>query len=457
MSFEGPIKKSCYFTGIDYNLSMLVLSVRPGSCSLLRGSRTKGNRAETLFPAVQNSFLHTMNIVLKIFAVLLAPYLMILSMQLAIESQETFADKEKTLRAAEEEVVEVEDIKTKNPQLNGKLIFLQGTAKSAYILKDKPFQIGIKGMKLRRRAEFYQWTEHERHERRKVRDREEDRVYYEYEQRWCEAPVDSSRFVHRSGHQNNSIAIQTDDNKVTAPEVYLGAYRLNAQEVDNMSPERPYSLAGYSIPDTLSARADVKEDALYITHSGKPNISRPVNGDVRITWFYIPAEMEVSLMAVNKDGVMAPYQAENCQDKLDLIRMKHFDDVAAFLKEERRFRIQENLLRLFLLALMLAGSFRWLLTLVQDCQFMEKRCISGLWIFSGYVGLQISFFLFSLVWIQLNETVGIALWLSMILLYMLYRRYHRRKWDERNNQDDYTLDFNPADYDPTLLPPVPKA
>lgn len=397
-----------------------------------------------------------MNIVLKIFAVLLAPYLMILSMQLAIESQETFADKEKTLRAAESEVVEVEDVKTKNPQLNGKLLFLQGTAQSAYILKDKSFRIGIKGMRLRRRTEFYQWTEHERHERRKVRDREEDRVYYDYEQRWCEAPVDSSRFVHRTGHQNNSLALQTGDNKVTAPEVYLGAYRLNAQEVDNMSPERPYSLADYSIPETLSERAAVKEDALYITHNGKPNISRPVNGDVRITWFYIPAEMEVSLMAVNKDGVMAPYQAEDCQDKMDLIRMKHFDDVAAFLKEERRFRIQENLLRLFLLSLMLAGSFRWLLTLVQDCKFMEKRCISGLWIFSGYVGLQISFFLFSLVWIQLNETVGIALWLSMLLLYMLYRRYHRRKWDERNNQDDYALDFNPADYDPTLLPPVPE-
>lgn len=397
------------------------------------------------------------SLVSKIIAGLMAPLLIVVGMKLTLESQQDFTSADAALKAAAEQAVEVKDITKPDEALDGKILFLQGEVVSEATLEDKPFGVSRKCIQFKRKVEYYQWVEKksQRTERDK-NDRERTITTYTFQKEWCTELVDSSRF-HRSGHENGAPALKTKTSETVARLVKLGAYRLNAEEIKRLKPWNTVPLADYTIPQDLQERAVVADDALYITTRGKkPDTALPDIGDVRVSWHYVGNNIPVGIMALNKGGQLTPIPAaEEGQPETDLLLQGKFENAEQFLHAEKKYRNQENVLRFLLLVLMVGGGLRWLLIIVADCRFMENIVATGLTLYSFYLGTQITLFLNFLVWIQHDDLVGVALLILMIPLRMLYKRYQRRELARIEDAEDYELDFNPADYGQTDLPPVP--
>lgn len=107
-----------------------------------------------------------------------------------------------------------------------KLVHMTALATTDEILHDPEFAVSVPAIRLRRKAEMYQWHQKESSEtRKKFGGGSETITTYDYQKKWSSHVIDSSGFKHSEGHVNPAN-MRFQNQEETAKLVKFGAFKL---------------------------------------------------------------------------------------------------------------------------------------------------------------------------------------------------------------------------------------
>ncbi len=180
---------------------------------------------------------------------------------------------------------------TVDPANDGKLVAMGGDLTVVdERVGDAVFSVAAKTALLKRTVEMYQWEEHE--------EGDGDSTTYSYEMVWKEELIDSTPF-HNRGHENPT-SMPYDSAVFGARDVLLGAYRLSAEQIENLPAEK-------AIDDPTANMPNYTPSGRYLA-SG--DLSSPKIGDIRISWSYNDWS-EATVLAQISGESFVTYTAEN--------------------------------------------------------------------------------------------------------------------------------------------------
>lgn len=192
---------------------------------------------------------------------------------------------------------------TAQPALEGQLVAATGKLESSETLGDTFLYPGDY-LTLHRVVEMYAWEEERRSSTTKNQDGSSTtRTTYRYETRWTSNPENSDNFKHMSGHHNPPMS--TKGAEWTVGQAALGAYAVTP--------------AALSLPDverlTLNSEI-VRDEKGWQLESNflldRPNaLTSPRVGDLRISYFAVPAHIDVTLFGQVQGHQLVPYVAKD--------------------------------------------------------------------------------------------------------------------------------------------------
>ncbi|MGH8516300.1 MAG: TMEM43 family protein [Panacagrimonas sp.] len=138
--------------------------------------------------------------------------------------------REKALNEGAAAVISV-DASRIDPQNEGRLVHLSGTAQTTDVVQDPEFGAPIVALRLIRQVSMYQWKENETREtRKKLGGGEETVTTYNYVKEWSDQVIDSGSFYDGEGHKNPG-AMPFNAETFQAENVTVGAFRMNASQI----------------------------------------------------------------------------------------------------------------------------------------------------------------------------------------------------------------------------------
>ena len=228
---------------------------------------------------------------------------------------------------------EMPDVTRVDPAFNGSLVHATAPADTRDVVKDPLFGISERAIRLERRVQFYQWTEHSTKEKRtKLGGGEETVTTYTYKREWVDAPVDSSSFRDPDARMNhvNGVLLSVGKEDFMAASVNFGAYVLPlflAKTIDGaqpyrvtLAPERIEALTRQMLnarPSSRAARAGVGKNPPRLVHEANDTIylgaspAQPAVGDVRVSFKLIPPSQTVSVLARVNGNTFEQFHAAN--------------------------------------------------------------------------------------------------------------------------------------------------
>ncbi|MBQ6970835.1 MAG: TMEM43 family protein [Synergistaceae bacterium] len=212
---------------------------------------------------------------------------------------------------------EVQDISRINPELEGKVIHAVGFADTKDVVRDSLFGVEANAINIERKAEFYQWQEHQQREtRKKLGGGEETVTTYTYSLEWVSEPVDSNRFEDPSYQGRNTVLADVKSGTFRAQNVTFGAYKLPDFLTQRIGGAVPMTLENVDTASLSSAINSTDPSKLLLIHVqgstvyiGK-NPASPEVGDVRITFTKTPPA-DVSIVAQVIGDTFGPFTASN--------------------------------------------------------------------------------------------------------------------------------------------------
>lgn len=191
-----------------------------------------------------------------------------------------------------------------DPAYNGKVVFVNGKADTKEKQQDYWFGVSTEqpALLLERKVEYYQWAENYRLEERKNAKGEIEHVdNYEYKEQWSDFPINAASFRDnkQSKKYKNNVLLRLSDQLWQADSITVGAYTLPYSIKKEISGGIPLPLSGLTekqlakaaerIPGEMAL--SVKKKLLHVKDNvfyfGK-NPDKPANGDVRVSYTYIP-------------------------------------------------------------------------------------------------------------------------------------------------------------------------
>ncbi len=222
------------------------------------------------------------------------------------------------IKEAELVTQDVQDISRLDPAFEGKVIHAIGRADTKDTVRDSLFGVEVNALNIKRKAEFYQWTEESHKEtRKKLGGGEETITTYTYSPKWTNSPVDSNKFEDSSYRGRNIVLANIEDKTYWAENITFGAYKLPQFLANSIGGAQPMTLkridtnslaqvvmtpTGYT-PEQI---IHVQGSTVYI--GSNPN--DPAIGDVRITFEQTPPA-DVSIIAQVIRGTFEPFTASN--------------------------------------------------------------------------------------------------------------------------------------------------
>lgn len=338
----------------------------------------------------------------------------------------------KMLKEAAGVTVEMTDIGTVDPQFDGKLVHATGMTATIDSLIDPDFGIGVTGVKLVRKVEYYQWVEKSKSTTKdKVGGSQETTTTYTYEKKWVSSPVNSEEFHDPEYQGANRIKIVVDDLRQTAENVTFGAYRLNKSQIASISGEQPYV---FSESDTERITNELfKEEcqadttlAVKIQNnvvSFGRKTGTPEVGDVRVTFTKV-LPCEVSLMAQVSGDTFVPFTAKNGKS-FDVLQTGVLSADQMYEGQHSANKMWLWILRflgIFLVIGGLKGIFGFLETLAKVVPFIANIIGAGVGLVCSLVGFAWSFIVIAIAWLAYRPVLGISLIVIAVALIVLLAR-----------------------------------
>ncbi|TWU26603.1 hypothetical protein Pla52o_04560 [Novipirellula galeiformis] len=254
-----------------------------------------------------------------------ASLLLLSSTSLLFQSETRGVQTAAGLDEAATSAIEIDALVPK-PEHDGQLVYVNGRLETSEWVSDETFAISVKGIRLERHAEMFQWQEYRTRERRWFRSEDSIGSYnttYRYRKTWAKQPIDSSSFKH-SGH-DNPVAMPFPSLSVQASEVKLGGFRLSTSLIDQIEPSDPLHLDLTELPVEIARDAFIHPDGpnqsprLYWS-KGRGRSNRPAQiGDVRIYFTTAPSG-EVSVMSQQQGDSFVPFRTQ-AGTRIDLLLM----------------------------------------------------------------------------------------------------------------------------------------
>ncbi|MBQ6829288.1 MAG: hypothetical protein IJO46_14860, partial [Thermoguttaceae bacterium] len=144
----------------------------------------------------------------------------------------------KALNEGASAVITVDAAKV-DPQNDGKLVCVAGEVATPDVLEDLKFGVSVNAIKLVRKVESYQWKENEESTtKRGSGGSQETTTTYTYQKVWSPDLIDSTGFK-EAGHENPATR-PVDGAEFVAANVSLGAFRLSADLISRLGPEKAF-------------------------------------------------------------------------------------------------------------------------------------------------------------------------------------------------------------------------
>lgn len=226
------------------------------------------------------------------------------------------------------------DATTSSPQLNGKLVAVNGILDSKNEIGDDLFLKPGKYIALQRVTEMYAWVEEmQSNSQVNLGGSETLETTYSYKKDWVEEPVLSGRFRHPEGHENLPKSVKSDFK--TASEASVGVYRIDVGSL-TLPSLQPLTLdATNTIPAQGASLAD--SSYLFLGKSEKSSFADPQIGDLRIRYRALFPGTRVTVLGKLEGNIVEPYFHKGSQRLYRLFQGSPEEATAALQTEHKLF------------------------------------------------------------------------------------------------------------------------
>lgn len=347
------------------------------------------------------------------------------------------------------------------PDLEGKLVHVQGEAKTEESLVDAQFSVNApKGaFQLIRKVEMYQWVEESHSQKeKKLGGKEVTTTKYTYKQAWRDVEIDSSSFKNSADHQNPGWIINAQ--KWIVPTATMGAFQLSEGQIRQVGSECPLKMPALDQPlpagldrsyrRTASGFYKIAQPALEQQHgktsavaqltnqivnavntavesAGTPNTTIPATpqiGDVRVRFYFIPANV-ITLIGKQQGDQIVSYETSNGGSLLLQANGKK-EASAMFKHAEKSNMMMAYLLRLlgfFMMFIGLQMFFKPLSVLADVIPILGNIVGAGTGIISFLIAISCSLITIAIAWISYRPMLGIpVLVVAVALLFIAWKK-----------------------------------
>ena len=365
------------------------------------------------------------------------------------------------------------DAGTVDPANDGQLVHVTGMAETHDVLTDDIFGVTTEGLSLIRTVEMFQWEEHsETKTKKKLGGGEEQVTTYSYSKSWSPNVIDSSSFKETQTPANPST-LPFENTTAIAGNVSLGAFALNAQQVNRITGEQPVKLTSSdmaALPANLKRTTVIHDGQFYyrpqleaakpaasvgvVDGNGVNDVDSPASvstsdatslaapdsvdltaalppvsstaiGDVRVSFSYIP-EGPVSVIAAQQSDRFTGYQTQVGRT-LDMLSMGEMTADAMFGAAESGNRVLTWILRAVGAFLMFLGIVLVLrpLSVMGDVLPIIGSIIGfGTSIIAAVVTFSLSLTTIAIAWVFYRPLIGIPLLVVAVgsLVFMFTRK-----------------------------------
>uniref|UniRef100_A0A7S0AX54 Uncharacterized protein n=1 Tax=Pyrodinium bahamense TaxID=73915 RepID=A0A7S0AX54_9DINO len=207
------------------------------------------------------------------------------------------------------------------PMNQARLVHVHGTTATdeTDVLRDPIFGIEVRNtLKLRRKVEMFQWSEHAETVLRELPGGVKEQVRtYSYRAGWHPAPVESWKFQGHQGRRHSNPGMTFAGYEWQAQQATLGNFKLPGQLVGQVSNYVPCTDLAPTETDLSEAyggqafKQALVEGTMYLV-SRSPTEPHEI-GDVRVSFERVPCEEATVLAVQEKDG----FKALRAADRID--------------------------------------------------------------------------------------------------------------------------------------------
>ena len=317
----------------------------------------------------------------------------------------------KMLKSAESACVDVADVSTVDPALNGKMIHATAVAKTDEVLVDPDFGVQAGAIRLVRETEYYQWVEHSKSETKdKLGGGQETVTTYTYSREWVSSPVNSANFHDPDYQGSNSVRLTVADNEIRAGKVDFGGYVLPPSLVAAIPANTPAA-----VPASLAEGEDTFVSGNMVYYGADPQ--KPAVGDVRVTFTQADGG-EASILAQVTGNSFEAFKHKNGKSLMTL-QMGNHSMESMFESEKAANKTILWILRILGIMLVIAAlrmMFSILVTILKVLPPLAKVGELGVNLVTFIVGLVWSLIIILIAWVVYRPVLAIALAVVVCLL-----------------------------------------
>jgi hypothetical protein len=295
----------------------------------------------------------------------------------------------KTLSECQKLTVAIDSSKI-DPLYNNRLVHIYGVAQTNDFLRDPIFGVQENALRLERIVEMYQWKE-KRHSRR----RSAFSSRYTYDKVWSEEPIDSSKFMYSSGHENPAMPYQTAI--YLANNVKVSNFNLAPLFINQINNVTSYTLS----PDNFNAMDNRLKKSFKLRNnsyfSGDPD--NPQIGAINIR-YEIVKPTDISVIGKQNNNTLQAYNIKNSEITLVEIGNKNIESMFTIAEQKNKF--QAWFLRIgafFLMWIGLLIAFYPIAVLCDFVPFIGDILDFASTLVLGLVALALSLVIIAIAWL----------------------------------------------------------
>jgi len=329
-----------------------------------------------------------------------------------------------TLEKGASQVISV-NAASMNAANDGKLVHLTGEAKTDEVLKDPKLGVSTQAIRLSRRVEMYQWTEHSKSTtKKKLGGGTETVTTYSYDMGWSSSPIDSSSFANPEGHTNPPMPFSSDSWQ--AEKVRVGAFELAPVFINKIPKEETVSVDSSQVeklPEVLRANARISDGSFYF---GK-DPAHPAIGDLKISFSKVPAQI-VSIVGLQQAGMLTAYPMKN--GSISLLEAGTHSADEMFQSAKTANKTMTWILRVVGILVLFMGFgmlFKPLAVLADVVPFIGSLVGVGMGVVSFFLALGTGVLTIAIGWLAYRPLLGISLLILAgavvgFLLWLIFRK-----------------------------------
>jgi hypothetical protein len=296
-----------------------------------------------------------------------------------------------------------------------RLVHVSGPASVSETLTDAVFGVSVPALRLRRKAEMFQWEESKQTQsQRQTGGSVVQTTTYSYNKKWSATPINSASFHEAAGHEN-PVGIPYASQDWSAGKVTVGAFTLSGSlvgQITNFEPLPVTSEATQHLPAELNGKLKPSNGAYY--QAADP--ANPQIGDVRVSFESIQPET-VSVISKQLGSTFEPYGTKAGRN-IDILSVgSHSADEMFKSAEESNILLTWGLraLGFFLMFFGISLLFQPLVILADVLPFLGSLVGVGTGLLAFTIAAALSCVTIAIAWLTYRPIIGGALLVAAIV------------------------------------------